>query len=247
MGTNSTVPARGTDTRTFAPTTNLSTACNEVLFDFVESTAVERRGSSCRAVASAAQRSLSRPPGVSPCLMPSVVTRSRSSSSISPSLNDRMILPTPSVPRSGGAPKRMTNSSVSWASTVSLPMTETTILAEIQRIVAQHRKVIVGKATLLLLLGGMEHLARRQFLIHLRENLHLVLDSVLLQIVRPGLPAYFHMRVVAVGVCHRVQDEHGRFVVVFFRQSRPLGDLPRPRAPMDDLNGLYLLGGTLDS
>ena len=57
-------------------------------------------------------------------------TISRSFSSINPSLKVRTFLPTPPRSCSGGWPKRIRNSSDSWASTVSSPITETTTLAE---------------------------------------------------------------------------------------------------------------------
>ena len=108
--------------------------------------------------------------------------RSRSSSSISPSLNVRTGLPTPPAVNSGGSPKRMMNSSLSCVSTVSLPTTATTTLAETSESSLSNEKSSLLNRHLLLPSPRVADFARDELLVHACQHGDSVVGGVLVQV-----------------------------------------------------------------
>ena len=104
-------------------------------------------------------------------------------------------------------------------------------------VLAQRREVVVAEPALLLLASGVADVARGQLLVLVREDHHAVVDGVLFQIVRTGLPPDLQIRVLLRGLGVGLQDQlrHRRLGRL---QSRPRGDLPVPIAPRRELDGL---------
>src|SRR5208337_591218 len=175
-----------------------------------------------------------------------VETIPRSSSSISPSLKARTFFPTPPCSRSGGWPKRMMNSSLSCGSTDSLPITETTTLAEISASSPSMEKSSLLKRHFSSFFPECETSWEASSPFHIRQDDDAVLDGSLLQVFRPRLPPHFELGVIACLLGVRLQDQDWRFIgVALFHQSGPLGDSTGVCSPGRKLNALNGLSGPL--
>ena len=112
-----------------------------------------------------------------------------------------------------------------------------------ERVLVQHREVVVAEPALLLPARRVAHFAGNDLFVHVGHYGDTVIDGALLQVRRPGLPFDLQIRIVPGGRGIGFQNEHRRVRIRGpFYQPRPLGDFAGPVSPGDDLDALNVLG-----